>query len=143
MKLKLGDLLTSKYGDKWIMAKSQIIDCGSDIPYVDESKSEKFLKEFNIVKVERPIKYKTIFEKKEILDETEKEYLKAVIKPFKNKIGTVCKVQTSSGDKEYLIIRLKNKDYMTFPTFEKGTMYKGMKTNVSYTLKELELDDED
>ena len=32
---------------------------------------------------------------------------------------------------------------MTFPTFEKGTMYKGMKTNVNYTLKELGLDYED
>ena len=102
----------------------------------------------DIIKVERPTRYETVYErveedKKEILDETEREYLKAVIKPFKNKIGTVCKVQVSSGDKEYLIIRLKNKDYMTFPTFEKGTMYKGMKTNVNYTLKELELDDED
>lgn len=102
----------------------------------------------DIIKVERPTRYETVYErveedKKEILDETEREYLKAVIKPFKNKIGTVCKVQMSLDNKEYLIICLKNKDYMTFPTFEKGTMYKGMKTNVNYTLKELELDDED
>lgn len=134
MKLKLGDLLTSKYGDKWIMVKKQ---------NADESESEKILKEFNIVKVERPIKYKIIFEKKEILDETEREYLKAVIKPFKKRVVFIYKSEIFiNGEKEFLKIHLDNDDIL-LPNFRKGTMYKGMKTNVSYTLKELELDDED
>ena len=156
--LENGDIITRSDLEKGIITGDRIRILDNGISWVDISNYTEELKfrytdseNFDIIKVERPIEYKTVFERVEdgetkILNETEKEYLKAVIKPFKNKIGTVCKVQMSSGDKEYLIIRLKNKDYMTFPTFptfEKGTMYKGMKTNVSYTLKELELDDED
>ena len=100
-----------------------------------------------IIKVERPVEYKTVFErvedeKKEILDEAEKEYLKAVIKPFKNTIGTIRKTSMLLDNKEYLIIFLKYNDNMTFPTFEKDTMYKKMERNKEYTLKELGLDDE-
>lgn len=102
-----------------------------------------------IIKVERPVKYKTVFErvedeKKEILDGTEKEYLKAVIKPFKKRFKGISKIESPifPAEKEFLQIQLNN-DEIILPYFEKGTMYKGMKTNVSYTLKELELDDED
>ena len=153
--LENGDIITRRDLEKGIITGDRIRILDNGISWIDISNYTEELKfrytdneKFDIIKVERPIEYKTVFErveedKKEILDETEREYLKAAIKPFKNKIGTVCKVQMSLDNKEYLIICLKNKDYMTFPTFEKGTMYKGMKTNVSYTLKELELDDED
>ncbi len=100
-----------------------------------------------IIKVERPVEYKTVFErvedeKKEILDEAEKEYLEAVIKPFKKRVKFIRKTKSNMlFEKELLLIQL-NDDYLILPYFEKGTMYKGMKTNVSYTLKELELDDE-
>ena len=103
---------------------------------------------FDIIKVERPIEYKTVFERVEdgetkILDETEKEYLKAVIKPFKNKVKSISKLEGFRRDTEYLTIYFEDNNNIGFPDFEIGTMYKGMKRDKEYTLKELELDYED
>lgn len=97
----------------------------------------------DIIKVERPIKYKTIFEKEEILDGVEKEYLKTVIKPFKNKVKSICKFEGFRRDTEYLTIYFEDDYNIGFPDFEIGTMYKGMKRDKKYTLKELGLDYED
>lgn len=74
---------------------------------------------------------------KEILDEEEKEYLSAVIKPFKDRIEYIKKVEDIG---EYIAIYLKN-ERLPFPYFDKGTMYKGMELNKKYTLKELGLDE--
>lgn len=76
---------------------------------------------------------------KEILDEVEKEYLSAVIKPFK-KIITGIVVNDILIGEPYLSIKVRGNDEITFPCFKKGTMYKNMKTNREYTLKELGLD---
>lgn len=100
-----------------------------------------------IIKVERPVEYKTVFErvedeKKEILDEVEKEYLKAVIKPFKEKVVCIYKSDSCRiPKKEILTIQLNNSE-INFPCFKKGTMYKGLKLGILYTLKELGLDGE-
>ena len=73
-----------------------------------------------------------------ILDKEEKEYLSAVIKPFKDKISKISK--TSSYDYEYLYFVGKVlKGSFRLPSFAKGTMYKGMKLGKKYTLKELGL----
>lgn len=74
---------------------------------------------------------------KEILDEKEKEYLSAVIKPFRDRIEYIMKVEDVL---EYIAIYLKN-ERLPFPYFDKGTMYKGMELNKKYTLKELDLDE--
>lgn len=78
-------------------------------------------------------------QEKGILDETEKRYLKAVIRPFKNRVISICKSVNSVGF-YYILIKLK-KDIILFPDFEKDTMYNGMKENKDYTLKELGLDE--
>ena len=45
-----------------------------------------------IIKIERPTQYKTIYEApKQILDKEEKEYLEAVIRPFRDRVDWVCK----------------------------------------------------
>ncbi len=77
--------------------------------------------------------------KEPILNEKEKEYLSAVIKPFRNQIVSIGKYYF--GREEELIIALdRNVDYtMRFPSFETGTMYKGMQINKEYTLEELGL----
>ena len=73
---------------------------------------------------------------KEILDETEKEYLKEVIRPFKDKIKFIFKKEYKGC---YYIKILLNNDEMSLPNFEKETMYKGMEVDKKYTLKELGL----
>ena len=68
-----------------------------------------------------------------ILDDVEKAYLSAVIKPFRKNIKYIAKY-TFSTEAEYVKICLNCNDYIVFPNFKRGTMYKGMKTNKEYTL---------
>lgn len=73
-----------------------------------------------------------------ILDDKEKEYLKNVIKPFKNTINNIVK-RNFNIEESYIVIHEKNDSSIYFPNFKKGTMYKGMKVDKEYTLKELGL----
>lgn len=73
-----------------------------------------------------------------ILDKVEKEYLEAVIKPFKDEVSFIMKDKVFD-DSEFIEINLKNGDYVCFPYFEKGAMYAGMERCKKYTLKELGL----
>lgn len=76
----------------------------------------------------------------EILDDEEKEYLKAVIKPFKNKISYIKKESSLNRNFEYIKFSTEN-DYTILPKFKFGTMYKNMKNNKAYTLEDLGLDE--
>lgn len=90
-----------------------------------------------IIKIEEPI-YQTVYEhKEEILDEAEKRYLKAVIRPFRDKVIYICKTDNSNG-KEYINVDLDH-DALLLPDFKSNTMYKGMKLEKKYTLEELGL----
>ena len=71
-----------------------------------------------------------------ILDDVEKAYLSAIIKPFREKVGYVKKIDC--GKREFLKIYLED-DSIPFPFFTKGTMYKGMEAYKEYTLEELGL----
>ena len=79
----------------------------------------------------------------QILSDAEREYLSAVIKPFRNRVVSIQKKCFKNS--EYIHMNLKayfditTPDYATFPLFEKGTMYKGMKTRRKYTPEELGL----
>ena len=76
---------------------------------------------------------------KDILTNEEKEYLKVVLKPFKNDVLYICKTKPlPNNKKEFIRIELKN-DSMIFPNFTENTIYKGMKINKKYTLKDLDL----
>lgn len=77
---------------------------------------------------------------KEILDDVEKEYLSAVIRPFKYRISDIVK-RKYDIEESYIAIHINNGSSIYFPNFKKGTMYKGMKVNKEYTLKELGLDE--
>ena len=77
-------------------------------------------------------------DKREILDEVEKEYLRAVIKPFRKKINYISKNRLEYNKFEFISIELRG-DSMTFPNFKKNTMYKGMMPGKEYTLEELGL----
>ena len=140
-----------KNGDKCILKNGEVIIFNKDnsyqkITYVFENLDSNLKYNLNdnvsIVKVERPVKYKTVFErveedKKEILDETEREYLKAVIKPFKKRVKFISKTESNMlFEKELLLIQL-NDDDLILPYFEKETMYKGMELGKKYTLEEL------
>lgn len=79
----------------------------------------------------------------DVLDEKEKEYLSAVVAPFKNRNVKITKLQ--SGDQEFIQVivdskySLINVEHIEFPYFDAGTMYKGMEIDKEYTLEELKL----
>ena len=81
---------------------------------------------------------------KPILDDVEKEYLSAVIKPFRDKVISIANFYEESIDKNFIEIEVKQNycnenQYVSFPYFKKGTMYKGMEEYKKYTLEELGL----
>lgn len=73
-----------------------------------------------------------------ILDDVEKAYLSAVIKPFRNDVEYIEKRIFSTGA-EYIRICLTEDETVNFPNFKRGTMYKGMEVYRKYTLEELGL----
>lgn len=79
-----------------------------------------------------------------ILDETEKRYLRAVIKPFRNKVIYIRKYFYSLSDVYSIEIYMKSvegifsTEYLRLPLF-RNEMYKGMEKNKSYSLEELDL----
>ena len=79
--------------------------------------------------------------KEPVLDDVEKEYLSAVIKPFRNKVKNIVKISGIGKSKEqYIRIVLGELDFMNFPNFNKNTgMYKGMEADRLYSLEELDL----
>ena len=77
--------------------------------------------------------------KEPILDEVEKAYLSAVIKPFRKKVMYISKQKSFNTRMEYLRIVLFNEDYMYLPNFEENTMYKGMEVCKCYKPEELGL----
>lgn len=91
----------------------------------------------NVTWENSPIQYRN----NELLTPKEREYLKFVFRPFASDILCVQKRQSHIIDDIEYIDAVTYKDRKTssisFPYFKKGTMYKGMKPEKSYTLKEL------
>ena len=80
----------------------------------------------------------------QILDDAEKRYLSAVIRPFRNKVKYITKISCEliGGPSDYYCIMIGVVDEyfdIHFPSFSKDTMYKGMQLGYKYTLEELGL----
>lgn len=74
------------------------------------------------------------------LDEAERGYLKALIKPFREQIAYISKFKDRLLDEEYIGIACKRAhDFIALPNFKKGTMYKGMEEDAKYSLEVLGL----
>lgn len=143
--LKDGDIVTDREGKKRTVSKGFIVDNFGAISltyFSEDLKDKDGLKEHDIVKVERPTQYETIFERKEeILDEVEKRYLASVIRPWRNIVDYIVKKRCCdlTGLKEYIVIFTVEKDKIVFPEFEIDIMYRNMEVNKQYSLKELGL----
>ena len=134
MEIKVGDVLTYKNGNK-------LINYG----FCDGVIQDQF-NQLEIVKVERPINYETIYEApKKLLDKAEKKYLENVLRPFKDRINFIRKegknfyYPTNEYISEYIYIDIGKDNYSTLPYFEKDQYYKGMEIEKDYTLDELGL----
>lgn len=78
--------------------------------------------------------------KKPVLDDIERKYLSQVLNPFKLYIRSVTKYSTTQAgcEREFICVRFMDSGWQ-FPSFKKGSMYKGMKRNREYSLEELGL----
>ena len=137
--MELKDIVLKK-GDKITFSNKEFLVC-NDLE--NWSAYDAGLGE--LIKIERPVKYETIYEApKEILDKEEKEYLEAVIRPFRDRVVSIEKRWfIDNEEKEFIKIWLVGtidfNEYAQLPSFEKDTMYKGMELNKEYTLDELGL----
>ena len=79
--------------------------------------------------------------KEHILDDVEREYLSAVIKPFRKKVKHIVKINLyGSPEEQFIRIVIGNLDFINLPNFNKNTgMYKGMEVDKLYSLEELGL----
>lgn len=134
IKLKVGDILTYQISNENVVETTVKGWAGKSIKEL-----ENLYPSYKVLELERP---QTIYEVKEILDEKEKEYLSAVIRPFKNRVNNISKIKTIN---EYICIQLSGiyghtTEEVCLPYFKKDTMYKGMYRGKKYTLKELGLE---
>ena len=87
---------------------------------------ELLIGQYEIIKIPKPI-----------LDEKEKEYLSAVIKPFRDKVISISKKSANYG--EFIDILIDEAENIYLPYFKPGKMYQGIGVNREYTLEELGL----
>ena len=73
-----------------------------------------------------------------ILDDEEKRYLSGVIRPFRDRVEYIKKLNEHYIGDEYILIKT-NSNSTPLPYFKKGTMYKGMELDKEYSLKDLGL----
>lgn len=134
--LKDGDIITYRNGKQVIVVNSKV----ASFELYNNDLTHKSNKNYDIVKIEHPSNYQTVFERKEeILDKAEKRYLRDVIRPFRDKVKSIYKHKRYYDESiSYICICLEN-DNIYFPDFETNTMYKKMETNKKYKLEELGL----
>lgn len=77
----------------------------------------------------------------DILNKEEKEYLSAVIKPFRDRIISIAKITASCNNREAILITYTETSIRDFrlPDFPKYTMYNNMSNGIAYKLEELGL----
>lgn len=80
-------------------------------------------------------------EAKELLTDEEREYLKTVIKPFRDRIQCIYKTETSNwfDGGEVLCFKFAGGYVCYMPELPKDEMFKGMEQDKCYTLVELGL----
>lgn len=115
---KFSDLLFSfeNNGDIVISLNDKILVRGLYIPFEDALK-----------------RWLDMEHDEKILNDSEKKYLSAVIKPFRDKVNYICKLNYYNNPEvdvykaQHIVIGLNNNSpELVLPLFKAGTMYKGM-----------------
>lgn len=132
-----------KYKDEILNEYQQLIDKNSS-SCSDGTRMNKAIKTIafkhcgkRLFGASTPFKWLCEEYKETILEDVEKDYLSAVIKPFRKRIRYI--VIRENDYKPYVHIELSDGDCMDFPCFKANTMYKGMEPKKTYSLDELGL----
>ena len=141
--LRDGDYCVFKNGDKAIKIGNYVGTHNTVVPLREYNNKleHNFNPKRDIIRIDRPVEYKTIYKNDEILDSTEKKYLAAIIAPFRDKVKNIAKIDKDNGQQYICICHYGGlyTENITLPYFKSGTMYVGMKSNKVYTLEELGL----
>ena len=146
MKIKLRDMTQEQY-KKWSEAKcaeTKCCYCLFQSVYCDEDKDLCWVNHKEIQTSE--FLDQEIEVEGEILTESEREYLSAVIKPFRDVITYIVKSEVESvlgNNYNFITIKMRGGDSIILPMFPTGKYYKNMEAYKDYTLKELEIYDND
>lgn len=83
---------------------------------------------------------KQLLAKMSPLDDAERKYLKALIKPFRDEVDYIMRVKDINSGDNYILIACKHVyNCITLPNFKRDAMYKGMEEEKKYTVEELGL----
>lgn len=129
MDIQVGDLITYINSNDSLGMRYKSIMINSDRLIDYKNKLEN--KEIEIIKIERPV-YEVIEEKKELLTEEEKEFLKSYIKIIKSLNNG--KIEHIARYGVMIVVHLKTK--LNYDA-DIGPRFKGMIENKTYTLEEL------
>lgn len=128
-----------KYKDI-VLDNMNICDIDTLLRGVCTKESRAFCEGFNCDGCrERFLKWLLEEAKEPVLDDVEKEYLSAVIKPFRKMIAYIRKSKDPRKGKNYIKIEICDGDLMFFPNLSNDEMYKGMELDKKYSLEELGL----
>ena len=93
-KSPIGTKITFEDGEVFVRNGEDKFESPSNYTYIDNLTSLEHYSLGKIIKIEEPT-YQTVYEvKPEILDETEKRYLRGVIRPFRGKVLQIAKNMT-------------------------------------------------
>ena len=112
------------------------------ITYVEIEYNGKIVKEYactNEAGIKKFLEWLEEEYKPATLADKEEAYLSAVIKPFREEVESIKKIDIEE-DEQQLQLQIPNGlVIMDFPLFKKGAMYRGMEEGREYTLEELGL----
>lgn len=77
-----------------------------------------------------------------LLDCIDRKYFNNFLRPFRDKIQYICKMQSLDSDYEYIKINYfydTNTSYIYLPEFKTDTMFKKLELNKQYSLNDLDL----
>ena len=133
----------SYYSDNNCINKTNCSNCPFRFTNCDPNSENFWLKNKDVFSDD--FLYQEIeFDVKNILTNEEKEYLRNVIKPFRNDIDYIHK-DLGSYEEEYICIEMychsieKSCHAICLPPFPRNSMYKNMEDGCCYTLEQLEL----
>lgn len=123
-----------------VLKKNDIVYYDDDYLIVDglDGKTADEVEGF-VSKIERPVKYETIYEAlEEKLNKEEKKYLEAVLRPYPRDV--IIKKMCGYFN-HYIVIEFKDSNNIRFPITLNSFQfqYEGMELNKEYTLDELGL----
>ena len=138
-KSPIGTKITFEKGIILVKTTEKRLESGLRFTSIENLKKLKDEYYGTIIKIEEPT-YQTVYEANpEILDETEKRYLKDVIRPFRDKVKYIAKYHSTTIYEECILIHISNNPNIMLPYFKEDSMYKGMESGKEYTLEELGL----